>query len=292
MLKIRLLRYHFVAPRPLRLNMDLPAITLRGAFGYALHDLLRNEHSLPDPLDRWRLFLDLFSPTRNQHAEGASSLPRPFVIRGGFLDDDRCQVLMELLLFGEAAYFESLANQVIEAMACRGLGDGPDAGTPCDVQMLYSETVEPDFSAESDRLVVDFVSPARIRYRKHWLFDEIPFVALISRLTDRFSELVQNYGRDDGRDWAAWTIDLKHRAADILSMRLDGENFRGRRISTRTGASCALNGFVGQMLYQGIFTPFSEILSYLPFIHVGKSAPFGCGWCCLEYDSTTTGECL
>lgn len=54
--------------------------------------------------------------------------------------------------------------------------------------------------------------------------------------------------------------------------------FDSERKSTRTGDEIRLDGFVGKMLYAGELGSLTDILKYLPLIHVGKSAALGCGW--------------
>jgi hypothetical protein len=281
-LDIRLIRYEFYSKHTIRLKRELPSSTLRGAFGYALMDILTHEPCLPDERQRMLLFNDLFAPETELENGELKAMLRPFVIRGGYLDETYCRVGMELLLFGEAGLFEPLVDRVAEQMARRGLGAALNRDSSCCVKKLSSDLVEASFPPDVHRIVVDYLSPARIKYAKNWCRDEVPFPALISRLCDRFAELVQTYGKDDGRDWEHWCVNIKQRSKYVMSVKADGALVPGRRRSSRTGHGCSLNGFVGQMVYQGNFEPFSEILGYLPFIHVGKSAPFGCGWVMIE----------
>ena len=142
--------------------------------------------------------------------------------------------------------------------------------------------VEPHFPADVDRLLVDFISPTQIKAKDYWFDREIPFAPLAARLVDRFRELVHAYGEPDDRDWHEWSIATKQAGQHIQSLRVEGLAAHVRRRPTRTGDIHELSGFVGRMLYQGNLEPLSEVLAYLPSIHVGKSAPFGCGWAYLE----------
>lgn len=287
MLDIQRLVYRLQAERPLRLNMGMPTVGLRGAFGYALAHVLASDSTLCREQDRIDLFRELFSPALPQSQDGANTPPRPFVVRGGFVDDSRAALIMELLLFGRAVPFEPLVDEVVETMAARGLGGAPGEGEICGVEKLESTTEHPVFP-DSDRLVVEFMTPTRIKVHKKMCCTEIPFSALIARLHERYARLAgicggdPEYADSNRSEWRTRGRDLVEQAQQVLSMKLDGEPVGVRRRSTRTGDTCRLDGFTGRMLYQGNFAPFSEILAHLPFIHVGKSAPFGCGWCAIR----------
>jgi len=277
-LDIRQLTYEFQCDYRLQLNQDIPTSTLRGALGYAMADVLAYEHTLPFERDKIELFRRYFAPSttnaRGQRQDGV----RPFVIRGGFPDTSQRRFVMEMVLFGQAAKLGVLTDLVVERMATRGIGEGQHFGTPCAFRKLGDQRIEPRFADDVERVVVEFITPTRIKTGSTWCEDEIPFFPLAARLIDRFRELVHVYGEPDGRDWHEWSITTKQAGREIMSLLLDGSATHARRLSTRTGGVCMLSGFVGRMLYQGNFTALSEILAYLPFIHVGKSAPFGCGW--------------
>lgn len=280
-LRIRKIDCCFRAETPLGLNLDVPTVTLRGAFGYALREFVTSsECYLPD-LERSRCYRDLFEP-EGEPGGRTRNAPRPFVMRGGFDDESGRNVLLEMLLFGRAVEYEPLVLEVLANMGRRGLGRW---NTPASMEILSIGDGVPEFPAETFRIEVDFLAPVRLKaFKRRWL-DDVPFPVLISRLTERYAELVRLYRGPGDRDWRAWGLALKTAARAVASTRLDGGRYTGRRISTRTGNECRLDGFVGRMLYEGNFAPFSEILAYLPFIHVGKSAAFGCGWCTVTCES-------
>ncbi|MBT3375867.1 MAG: CRISPR system precrRNA processing endoribonuclease RAMP protein Cas6 [Lentisphaerae bacterium] len=288
MLDIRQLTYEFRSDFRLRLNQDLPTSTLRGALGYAMADVLAYEHSLPVERDKIELFRRYFAPSTSNGNGNRQDGVRPFVIRGGFTDPSQRSFTMQMLLFGQAAQLETLTDLVVERMATRGVGGGRHFGVPCRLRKLDSQPMDPHFPNDADRLLVDFISPTRIKSEGELCHRDVPFYPLAARLVDRFHELVQTYGNPDDRDWSGWRIATKQAGEAIQSLRLEGKATHARRRSTRTGGVCELSGFVGRMLYQGNFQPLSEVLAYLPFIHVGKSAPFGCGWCVLECVSSST----
>jgi len=259
--------------------MDLPSVGLRGAFGYALADVLANEQCLCAFADRVALFRNLFCPEAEapSAAQCAKSLVRPYVIRGGYTTADSQTVAMEILLYGAAARLEPLIDLVVMRMAERGLGGELGSGRPCKVSKLGSGFEQPELIA-GEQLIMQCLTPLRIRAQGRWCDAEIPFPALIARLTERYAQLVAAYGQADQRDWRNYSRDLTAQAETIRGDCLDSNNARARRWSTRSGDCCHLDGFVGSMLYRGNLAPFAELLGYLPFVHVGKAAAMGCGW--------------
>jgi hypothetical protein len=185
---------------------------------------------------------------------------------------------MEMLLFGDAVEFEQLVDDVIKNMCKMGLGNN---NIVCSFCKIYSEMVEPVVpELTSGVCEVEFISPARIKSQGRYLLDMIPFHNLIWRLADRFNELSVVYGdTEEHIDFSA----LKDFSGEVLSEPVSGGVFRSERKSTRTGDICSLSGFTGTMLYQGDLEPFEDLLSYLPWIGVGNSTAFGCGWCRLNY---------
>jgi len=283
MLRIRRIACRLRGRSRLGLNLDVPTVTLRGAFGYALLDFLASSECYLSNPQRLQTYRVLFDPegAKKTGNTGRANAPRPFVMRGGFEDASGKNFLLELLLFGRAVEFEPLVLDVLAHMGRRGVGRWK---TPANVEILDMADVEPYFPSGVFRVEVEFISPARIKaFKRRWL-DDVPFAALVSRLADRYADLVRLYGRPTGRDWDAWLNAQKTHAQDIASTLLAGGRVNARRISSRSRLECRLDGFVGRMLYEGNFDPFSEILAHLPFIHVGNSAAFGCGWCVMTWE--------
>ncbi len=280
-LSIQQIKYEITASRPIVLHRDLPSITLRGAFGYALAVMLSDEASLIREADKIVLFRDIFAPhdSERQH-KGCADQARCFVFRGGYALLDRTKFIAELLLFGAFVDYEKLFDKAVCIMANSGLGKTKQI---CECRKLSSIRIEPK-APHCDMLIVDYISPTRIRADRRWWDDSIPFFALISRLLDRLQELVGLYTEE------AFDVDighLKRRSKSIDGECLEGRRYQVNRTSGRTGDVIRLDGFIGQMLYSGDLSPFNEVLAYLPWIHVGKSAVFGCGWACLVMQNIT-----
>lgn len=284
MFRIRKLRYELSSSQGLGLHAQLPTITLRGAFGYALAEILAKEPGLADQEARRKLFQDFFRPVDQVNESSRyHDMARPFVLRGDYNGSARRSFLLELIVFGVACQYESFFDKVIEQLARQGVGIN---NIPCQCKKLPAEEVQLEQLPEqiaTNTLLIRFLTPCvRIKYRGQVFHEEIPFAALFCRLYDRVIELDNLYGDATLQE----TMDartLKQSSAEISSIRLAGGYQRAQRISTRTGQEIYLNGFVGIMKYTGDFSPYHRILPYLPWVNIGHSNCFGCGWCQYEF---------
>lgn len=127
--------------------------------------------------------------------------------------------------------------------------------------------------------VVEFKTPTRIKHNNRYLIDEIPFNILFGRLSGRLRELINVYTDNHCDNDFKELVLASTEVGTIVS---DSEFVNISRVSTRTGDKCLLDGFTGQILYTGNMTFFADVLSYLPWISVGSSTAFGCGWCSLK----------
>ena len=282
MLKLQRLRYEFTCGTPLFLHQELPTITLRGAFGYALAQVIARRLDINDlshqVLAYRRIFMPQIQGNTNSHNR---ELSRPFVLRGRFTRPDRRSFLMEVILFGEAIPYEPIFDETIFTMAQMGLGIHRQE---CNVQKIFSgEITCPDPEPEK-YLLLHFVSPcARLSSHGKVYRDEIPFGVLCARLIDRLEELIQLFGDHNALHSFEEIGTLKHMANDILWRRHFGGHYRINRLSGRTGDTICMDGFQGLMEYAGDFSPFREYLRYLPHVNVGRFSAFGCGWCRMAY---------
>ena len=281
-LKIRQIRYEFTCPQPLMLHHELPSITIRGAFGYALAQVIARQAGIPELEDQVALYKEFFMPqndgTANSHDR---ELARPFVLRGSFTRPDRRSFIIEVLLFGIATEYEALFDEVFRTMAKMGLGLRNQV---CDIEKIMSRILQLPDPEQYPFLLVTFLTPcARLKSQNVVFRDELPFHVLCARLIDRVEELNRLYG--DGIPFHSFEEigELKKAAQEVLYKKLSGEMYEVNRISGRTGDSMKLDGFLGTMEYHGDFTPFREYLRYLPFINLGRFNVFGCGWCRIEY---------
>lgn len=283
MLDIRQIRYEITAARPLKLHQAVPTITLRGAFGYALAQVIARRAGIRHLRDQVELYKSIFMP----HNSGEvplhdEDLARPFVLRGTFSRPDHRSFILDVFIFGQKENAEFFFDEVLRVMAHMGLGFPIQR---CEIEKLCSHTVPlQEKPVDSSFLLVRFLTPcSRLKAHGSVFYDEIPFYALFARLVDRVDSLEILYG--DGL--SPTTSDdkgmLKNAAKEIAWRKLSGGQFTVTRISRRTEDLIKMDGFVGEMLYHGDFVPFFPYLRYLPVINVGRFNVFGCGWCEVEY---------
>ncbi|NMA44957.1 MAG: CRISPR system precrRNA processing endoribonuclease RAMP protein Cas6 [Lentisphaerae bacterium] len=283
MFAIQKLRYELRAGEPIIMHELVPTVTLRGAFGYAIAQLIARYDGIAHMAEKVQIYRQLFMPERQDGlATVHRDIPRPFLLRGAYSRPDRRSFLLEVILWGSAIPFEPFVDQVVELVAIMGIGR---RNVCCDHQKIVSEAVATTFPAAVCQLQVDFLSPVvRLACNGRPLRDSVPFYALFARFLDRFSEIDRVYGEGYGvPDEEAY--ELKQWARSIHSHVIALEQVATQRRSTRSKQTMELRGFVGSMQYLGDFDPARKYLGYLPWIHVGHCSTFGCGWTTLHCSS-------
>lgn len=280
MFAIQRLQYLLSARQPLSLNMDLPSISVRGAFGYALKELLDTDRTIIDTEFKAELFRRIFKPRDPGNEPGRITPARCFVIRGEYADAGHCSFAAEFILFGRAAECEPVFDNAMRILGRAGLGRDHAV---CQVEKTASDTITPYFP-ECGLMTVDFQTPTQIKSRGRMSRHELPFELVMSRLIDRCRDIASSYGGDDD---AYDYVGLKRAARLVMSERVAGGRFNATRKSSLTGDEIWLDGFVGRMLYRGDFAPFAPFLAMLPWVHVGRGTVYGCGWPVVSCHSIT-----
>ena len=231
---------------------------------------------------------------------GLGDWPRPFVFRARHLDDRTVHP-------GESFCFDlhvfSLDHDVLTyfilafaALACEGLGPRRGKAALRQVrrlsvrnipeQVLYEQTsqmivgsVEPvplDLTpsiTSPDRIRVEFLSPTELKH-EHKIANRPEFPILFGRIRDRISTLRQLYGV------GPLEIDFQGSNARASAVRMTHCEVRRQesaRLSTRTGQSHSIGGFVGTAEYQGDLGEFMPYLEAARWVGVGRQAVWGKG---------------
>lgn len=277
-LPIKKLLYEISTNIPLPLKERFPTSTLRGAFGYSLLQLIAREEALSQE-DKVRICKQLFFANDISDKGDNKDSARPFVLRGGFTRPDGKSFILEMIIFGKIAESETLIDNIVSNMCRMGLGN---QNIPCDCLKLGSEDVIPEIpDLSAGRCVVRFQTPTRIKVNGKYIRHEIPFQTLFARLSERLKELVNVY---TDNHFSLALSELKRHSSSIESTLVEGYFEDISRVSSRTGDLCYLSGFVGEMVYTGDLRSYADFLAFLPWVNVGSSAAFGCGWCTLEYE--------
>lgn len=277
-LPIKRLLYEINAPLELPFQRHFPTVTLRGAFGYSLLQIIARDEAINNQ-DKVAICKQLFFANDISDKAGHKNSARPFVMRGYYSRPDRKSFILEMLLFGSITTAEILVDNVIKNMCHMGLGN---QNMQCDCLKLGSESIIPVIpELSTGSVVINFQTPTRIKSCGKYFEEDIPFRHLFCRLADRLQELIKVF---TAHGTELELSELKSYSKEI-GMIVNEANYHNiSRHSTRTGDECSLSGFTGQILYTGDLQPFAELLAYLPWVNVGSSTAFGCGWCTLEYN--------
>ena len=285
-LRIQQIQYEFSSAKPLQLHYDIPTITLRGAFGYALAHVIAIKSNILELEPQVELYKSIFCPQNTGDKDSRNhEIARPFIMRGAYNKADKKSFILDVNLFGIATEYENFFDQVIYTIAANGVGKD---NQKCNCKKIFSTHKEIIPQSPKPFLKVNFVTPcSKLKSGRQIFTDEIPFYALFARLVDRVNELRNLYEHEDilinndyTKDYIAY---LKQLAKEIEWKKITGGKYQARRTSGRTGQKIYLDGFVGEMGYHGNFVPFQEYLNFLPHINVGRFNVFGCGWTSCEY---------
>ena len=281
-IRIRQIRYEFSCCDELCLHHDIPTITLRGAFGYALAQVIARHLYIPEFEAQVVLYKSFFMPQNDgDEASRNHDLARPFIMRGWYSRPDKRSFILDVHLFGQTVDYETFFDKVIEITAYMGLGIKKQR---CRLEKIFSRMIPIEDPEPGQFLTVDFITPcSRLKSDGKIFREEIPFFALFPRLADRLLELDNLYEKGECFSDKDEIPQLKRLSKEILWKKIEGGNYHATRISGRTAQSMKLDGFMGRMEYYGDFMAFRKYLKYLPYINLGRFNVFGCGWCGIKY---------
>ena len=228
-----------------------------------------------------------------------SEVPRPFVIesdesrRRSFSPGDPLQ--FNLILMGKAVDYLPYFIFCFDELGRRGLGRNrirfrleairgfefgksrwvplydPESGSLSD-QIPVTRADELHIET-GDTLSMEFLTPARIKYRGKYI-THLEFHVMIRSLMRRISMIMAYHG--DGAPELDIN-DLIARAQTIEVQKWDLKWQDWPRYSTRQRTEMKLGGLVGKVTYEGDFEKFLPIIALGEQIHIGKNTTFGLG---------------
>lgn len=297
-------RFHLLAREAFEFPSGGPSNLLRGAFGSALRKLVcdpRCTEPRTCPVRSECPYARIFEPgAPGTGASGLANWPRPFVFRVQDRGESRvaegAEYSFDLHLFDLRtpliAYFvESLAMAAKEGL---GRTRGRASLTGVDLldaaghatRRLYSgdalDTEHPlppvvvDLSAAPAsirRILVRFLTPTELKGAES-LHEPPEFDVLLARARDRVSTLRFLYGAGHlDVDFKA----LGARAADVRRVRASLSRVSAVRRSSRTGQVHPLEGFIGEIEYEGDLGEFLPYLRAARWTGVGRQTVWGKG---------------
>ena len=134
--------------------------------------------------------------------------------------------------------------------------------------------IEPPDAGQTAILALNFLSPTRIYHDDH-LAHGLEFHILIRQLLRRTSML--GYFHCD-IDTASWNFKgCIDRAKEIATKKTNLKWYAWQRYSGRQDRRIDMDGFVGEITYEGNMAPFLSLLKAGEVLHVGKATTFGLG---------------
>ena len=134
--------------------------------------------------------------------------------------------------------------------------------------------IEPPDAGHTAVLALNFLSPTRIYHGDH-LAHGLEFHILIRQLLRRISMLAYFHCDIDTAPW-----DFKgciDRAKEIATQKTNLKWYAWQRYSARQDRRIDMDGFVGDIAYEGNMAPFLSLLKAGAVLHVGKATTFGLG---------------
>ncbi|MBU2054649.1 MAG: CRISPR system precrRNA processing endoribonuclease RAMP protein Cas6 [Proteobacteria bacterium] len=136
--------------------------------------------------------------------------------------------------------------------------------------------IEPhgDNDAQASILTLNFLSPTRIYYSDR-LTRDLEFHVLIRQLLRRISMPAYFHCDIDTAQW-----DFKgciEKAKEISTKKVNLKWYTWQRYSARQDQRIDMDGFVGDITFEGDLAPFVSLLKAGEVLHVGKGTTFGLG---------------
>jgi hypothetical protein len=297
-------RFHLLARETLEFPPGGPSNLLRGAFGSALRRLVcvpRCKEPRTCPLRKECPYARIFEPgAEGTGPSGLASWPRPFVFRAQAGGESRvaegADFSFDVHLFDVRTPLIAYFVDSFALAAKQGLGRtrGRASLTSVDLldadgnatRRLYSgEALDREYPlppvvvdlspapAPIGRILVRFLTPTELKGAGS-LHEPPEFDLLLARARDRVSTLRLLYGGSRSEvDFKA----LGARAAEVRRTRTSLSRVRALRRSSKTGQVHPLDGFIGEIEYEGDLGEFLPYLQAARWTGVGRQTVWGKG---------------
>ncbi|MFQ5858292.1 MAG: CRISPR system precrRNA processing endoribonuclease RAMP protein Cas6 [Anaerolineae bacterium] len=293
--------------------LNLPAYkgsTLRGGFGYAFKKMVCIQKDwrkcTPCQLGNTCPYGYIFETSVPEDSEVLRSLrevPIPFVIEPP-LDDKTAyrpgdRLSFDVVLVGRAINYLPYFILAFQELGRAGIGkprgkyilqritsvhpwqstrelvyDGVDVRVGGrDLSVSAADVVQRVEALPADRLTMQFITPARLKYRGKYV-REPEFHVIVRNLLRRISSLSYFHC---GQLWETDFRGIIGAAEEVKVARMDVEWVDWERYSGRQQRRINLGGFVGQVTYRGALAKFHALLAWGELVHIGKATVFGHG---------------
>lgn len=126
----------------------------------------------------------------------------------------------------------------------------------------------------SNHLTVNFITPTRLKFKNDLTID-FTFRMFVFKMLRRVLELAHFHMPSAAIDWEFHPLLVAADAVKVVQRDLRWLDWERR--SNRQKTEMLMGGFVGEMVFDGDFAPFRELLQICEVVHVGKGCVFGNG---------------
>lgn len=307
----RLARYGLIlqAVEPLSLP-PFKGSVLRGGFGHIFKRLVCFQprrclqHCQLGNTCPYGYIFETAPPDDSEILRTFNEVPRPFLIEPPF--DQRTsikpgeQLTFHLTLIGRGINYLPYFVAVFRELGRVGLGRGRgkynllaveafsrDLGITKPMYRMEDEQISTDspvidgqvITARAatwplDHLILDFLTPTRLKHQGQWITEGPSFQALIKVLLGRISSLSYFHC---GQKFEADFRGLIDRAAGVQIVECKTHWEDWSRFSGRQQQEVEMGGLVGRVSYAGELQPYLPLLALGEWVHVGKGTVFGNG---------------
>ncbi|MGB9863628.1 MAG: CRISPR system precrRNA processing endoribonuclease RAMP protein Cas6 [Candidatus Saccharicenans sp.] len=291
--------------------------TLRGGFGTSFKRivcLFRNKQCRECQLNGECAYSYIFeTPAINTSSafriESSEAVPHPFIIEPPL---ERTQVYeagsefsFNLILIGKATKYLLYFIMAFEQLGELGIGKGRGRYELVKVEvgdsLVYSgsdrittpvelksiEVPEEIIPAEEGSLMINFLTPTRIKFNREYV-NKIEFFVLITSLMRRLALLYIFHCDGNPPSWDHRLIIEQAKKIDLIEN--DTGWYDWERYSHRQRTRMKLGGVVGRAVYKGEVKGFLPILKAGELFHVGKGTSFGLGMFRWEFEDRRQGS--
>ncbi len=307
------LRFTLEPTEVVRLPRMNKGITLRGAFGTSLRNLVCADRKAS--CDTCRIHANcpygvVFSPRVPEDASRLRlnrDIPRPFVIKppvdGKELYEPGEPLCFDLVLVGRCRDLFPYVIVSFNELGRKGIGVGRgrfdiglvecldgsgkvqrvmEAGNNLVHTPRHEIRLDQVPVLKHDRVRVRFLTPVLLKEKGQWARPS--FGALMKRLRDRINALSYFYcGEPLDMDFRRFG----ERAERVRTVQQNLHWVEESRYSRHRGLTHRLKGYVGEVVYGGDLGEFWPFLWLGQYVHVGKGAVFGQGWYKMEPAATS-----
>ncbi|HDH12655.1 MAG TPA: CRISPR system precrRNA processing endoribonuclease RAMP protein Cas6 [Nitrospirae bacterium] len=281
--------------------------TLRGGFGNAFKRIvcaIKSKECTDCILKEKCIYSYVFEtppPSDTKIMRKYTSAPHPFIIepppekKRGYTPED--ELIFGLTLIGKAIDYLPYFIYTFDELGKMGIGRGrgkyelKEVRSGAEDKVIYSSDTKTLRTFKTDilsfnsvftntntykpkSLTLNFLTPARIIYKKHLILD-LEFHILIRNLLRRLSLLCYFHC---GGDTSGWDFKgIIETAQDIKVKKRNLKWYDWERYSSRQETKMKMGGFVGEITFEGNIEPFMPLIKAGEVLHVGKGTGFGLG---------------